>query len=164
MVERRESVEEGSGHVLFVFADDLVLLCEAKEDQLLCLNEGMESFCNSSGQKVSFRKSLMMCSANIRAPEAERLSVCFGVPLKSSFGKYLRHNVISWGRNKDAQKELVEKVCSKLKGWRFKCLSHAGRLTLAQSVLTNLPVFQMQLERLPTWVHRALDRATWNCV
>lgn len=45
------------------FADDLVLLCEVKEDQFLCLIEGLDTFCNSSGQKVNFGKSLMMGSA-----------------------------------------------------------------------------------------------------
>lgn len=45
---------------------------------------------------MNFGKSLMMCSANILAPEAERPSACFEVLLKSSLGKCLGHHVISW--------------------------------------------------------------------
>lgn len=52
----------------------------------------------------------------------------------------------------------------KLDGWRTRCLSRARRITLAQSVLSSLPIFHMQLEKLPYWVHRALDRAMRCCV
>lgn len=57
---------------------------------------------------------------------------------------------------------MVERVHSRLEGWKVRCLSRAGKLTLAQSVLTWLPIFQMQLERLPSWVH--WDKAVRSCV
>lgn len=42
--------------------------------------------------------------------------------------------------------------------------SRARRLTLAQSVLGSLPIFQMQIGRLSAWVYSTLDKATRSCV
>lgn len=50
----------------------------------------------------------------------------------------------------------------KLAGWKTRCLSCAGRLTLAQSVLSNMAAFHMQLQRLPTRIHNELDKAIDN--
>lgn len=100
------------------FADDLILFTEAKEDQLICIKEGLELFCKSSGQKVNYIKSSMICSSNISHAEVEKLSSCFGVPLKGSLGKYLGHHVLSGGRNDIAHKELVKRVQARLDGWQ----------------------------------------------
>lgn len=146
------------------FADDLILFSEAREDQLLCIKEGLELFCRSSGQKVNFGKSSMLFSGNIEETEAKRLSELMGIPITAKLGKYLGHHVRHHGRNGEGHKELVERVNGRLEGWKTRCLSRAGRIMLAKSVMSSLPIFQMQLERLPTWVHKALDRAVRNCV
>lgn len=39
----------GPGLNYLFFADDLLFFSEAYEDQLLCLREGLERFCSSSG-------------------------------------------------------------------------------------------------------------------
>lgn len=106
----------------------------------------------------------MLCSTNVHPLEVKRLSELLGVPLTESLGKYLGHRALYKGINVEGHKELVECVQGRLEGWKIKCLSRAGRLTLAQSVLTSLPIFQMQLEKLPTWVHKALDRAVRCCL
>lgn len=38
---------------------------------------------------------------------------------------------------------LLEKVQLKLDDWKSKCLSNAGRLTLAKSVINGMCVFKM---------------------
>lgn len=37
------------------------------------------------------------------------------------------------------------------------------QITLAKFVLISIPIFLMQLERLPCWVHKALDRSMKGC-
>lgn len=101
----------------------------------------------------------MLCSANISSLEAKMLSELLEIPLTASLGKYLGHRILHRGRNVEGHRELVEFVQGRLKGWKIKCLSRARRLTLAQSVLSSLPIFQMQLEQLLSWAHKALDRA-----
>lgn len=60
--------------------------------------------------------------------------------------------------------ELLKQVQAKFEWWKLNFLSRAGRLTLAQSVLWSLPIFNMQLERLSVWVHKDLDRTMRRCV
>lgn len=107
--------------------DDLIF-SESKEDELLCIKQGIEQFCKASGQKVNYSKSSMLWSSNISAVEAKRLGDCVGAPLKHSLGKYLGHHVLSRGRSGDAHKELIDRVCSKFDGWRVRCLSREAEL------------------------------------
>lgn len=46
-----------------------------------------------------------------------------------------------------------------MEGWKAKCMSRAGRITLAQSILNNMTIFHMQLQRLPSKIHKELDKA-----
>lgn len=92
----------------------------------------------------------MLCSANVHHEEAKRLSDFLGIPLTECLGKYLGHRVIHRGMNVVGHKELIERVHGRLEGWKIKFLSRAGRLMLAQSVLSSLPIFQVQLEKLPS--------------
>ncbi|KAJ3683983.1 hypothetical protein LUZ61_013147 [Rhynchospora tenuis] len=44
---------------------------------------------------------------------------------------------------------LLDRMWSKLAGWKCSMLSHAGRLVLIKSVLTSLPVYYMTTVKLP---------------
>lgn len=79
-------------------------------------------------------------------------------------GKYLGHHIAVDGKNKERHKELLQKVHNRIEGWKLKYLSRAGRLTLAHSVVGSLPIFNMQVKRLPTWVHKELDKSMRKCV
>lgn len=87
-----------------------------------------------------------------------------GIPRTCHLGKYLGHHLLHCGRNRDAHVYLVERAKKRLEGWKLRCVSRAGRLTLAQSVLGSISIFHMQMEKLPTWVHKDLDRAMRRCV
>lgn len=52
----------------------------------------------------------------------------------------------------------------RLEGWKLKCLSRAVRITMAKSVLNSIPIFHMQLEKMPTCVHKELNKAVRKCV
>lgn len=45
-----------------------------------------------------------------------------------------------------------------------KILSKAGKITLSKSVLSSIPNFFMQLERLPSKMHKELDMLVHNYV
>lgn len=106
----------------------------------------------------------MLFSSNVSVAETERLSRVVGIPLTKKVGKYLGHHIAMNGKNKKKHKELLRKVQNRIEGWKLRCVSKAGRLTLAQTVLGSLPIFNMQVERLPFWVHEDLDKASRKCV
>lgn len=79
-------------------------------------------------------------------------------------GKYLGCNIVHRGNNREAQKALLHCINNRIEAWKIKCLSKARRLTLAQSVLGRIPIFNMQLGRLPSRFLKKLDRAARMCL
>lgn len=146
------------------FADDLLLFAEATPEQAWCIREGLENFCKASGQKVSFNKSLLFVSPNVRRQAAEELSNILQVPLTEKLGRYLGHDLIHKGWSGHLQGTLIQKAKRKLEGWKSSCLSRAGRLTMAKAVLNNIANFHMQGQRLSAGTHRELDRLVQQCI
>lgn len=71
----------GPGLNYLFFADDLLLLSDACEDQLSCIKEGLDCFCSCSSQRINFQKSSMFFSSNVSKEDAHRLSSLMGIPL-----------------------------------------------------------------------------------
>lgn len=69
--EDNESFSQRSRSVIRFFADDLILFSEVVDDQLQYLKEGLGLFCQSSGQRVNFGKSAMLCLENVHPLEAK---------------------------------------------------------------------------------------------
>ncbi|KAL5746524.1 hypothetical protein ACOSP7_027670 [Xanthoceras sorbifolium] len=75
------------------FADDLILFGNANVNQAAIMKECMDSFCAISGQQISYNKSRVYCSSNVKDSLAKLIyNVCeslgtrdldkyFGVPL-----------------------------------------------------------------------------------
>lgn len=59
-------------------------------------------------------------------------------------------------RKRDFQ-PLLEKFERRLQGWKAKLISRGGRIQLARSVLSALPVYYMACFRLPKWVIKRID-------
>ncbi|XP_028804491.1 uncharacterized protein LOC114759480 [Neltuma alba] len=57
-------------------------------------------------------------------------------------------------------KYIIDKVQHKLSGWKASSLSLAGRITLAQSVLSSIPLYTMQTTRLPASICDKLQLLT----
>ncbi|KAK1282985.1 hypothetical protein QJS10_CPB22g00578 [Acorus calamus] len=52
---------------------------------------------------------------------------------------------------------LISRFEKRLDGWKGKLLSMGGRLTLIQSVFSNLPIFYLSIFKAPTGVLQILD-------
>nr|AID60103.1 hypothetical protein [Brassica napus] len=60
--------------------------------------------------------------------------------------------------NKETFGAVIEKVSSKLAGWKRRFLSLAGRITLTKSVLSSVPVHTMSTIALPSSTLNQLDK------
>lgn len=79
-------------------------------------------------------------------------------------GRYPGHRLIHKRRGGYDFDDILQKVRDRFDGWKTKVLSRAARLTLAQSMLSNMGAFHMQLQRLPRRVHKEFDKAIKSCV
>ena len=131
------------------FADDLILFAEASVAQIRVIRDVLETFCTASGQKVSLSKSKIYFSKNVSRELGKMISDVSGIASTCDLGKYLGMPVLQKRINKETYGELLEKISSKLSGWRERTLSFAGRLTLTKAVLTAIPVHSMSTIILP---------------
>lgn len=131
------------------FTDDLVIFSEASVEQLRIVMECLDKFCKSSGQRVNFQKSQLFCSNNVNVDLATNLSTVSNIPLTTDLGHYLGVPSVHGKVNSASFGSVIERMSSKLAGWKSKSLSIAGRCVLAQSVLSTIPLYPMQTFILP---------------
>ncbi|CAL2255075.1 unnamed protein product [Prunus armeniaca] len=136
------------------FADDLILFGEATIDQAWLMKQCLDDFCQLSGQRVSFEKSMIFVSPNTNSELANAIVAISGSPLTASLGKYLGVPLIHTRVNKQTYQEVIAKVQMRLASWKSHTLSMAGRITLLQSVTAAIPIYTMQTAKLPMSLNR----------
>lgn len=125
------------------FADDLILFTEASVTQIRIIRSVLERFCGASRQKVSSEKSKIFFSNNGSRDLEKLISDESGIKSTRVLGKYLSMQVLQKRMNKETFAEILERVSSRLDGWKGRVLSFAGRLTLTKAVLASIPVHSM---------------------
>ncbi|KAG7566501.1 Reverse transcriptase domain [Arabidopsis suecica] len=140
------------------FADDLILFAEASVAQIRVIRGVLESFCTASGQKVSLEKSKIFFSDNVSRDLGRLISEESGIASTRELGRYLGMPILQKRINKDTFGDILEKMSSRLSGWRERTLSFAGRLTLTKAVLTAIPVHSMSTIILPKSTLKQLDK------
>lgn len=140
------------------FADDLILFAEASVAQIRVIRRVLEHFCAASGQKVSLEKSKIFFSENVSRDMEKLITDASGIKSTRDLGKYLGMPVLQKRINKNTFGEVLERVSSRLAGWKGRCLSFAGRLTLTKGVLSSIPVHTMSIISLPKSTLGQLDK------
>ncbi|KAH9770621.1 reverse transcriptase domain-containing protein [Citrus sinensis] len=140
------------------FADDLLLLAEASNDQAQFITEVLDSFCLSSGAKVNKTKTQVFFSHNVLGPTAHALSNELGFTVTADLGKYLGMPLLHGRITKATYQEILDKVDQRLSGWSASHLSLAGRITLTQSVLQDVLIYAMQSTSLPASTTSKLEQ------
>jgi len=110
-----------------------------------CLN----LFCEASGQKINNQKTQIFFSKNVDQQLREDILQHTRYTLVISLGKYLGANIDPGRTTRGKFNHIIEKIQSRLSGWKHQCLSLAGRLTLSKSVLSSIPYYHMQYAKLP---------------
>lgn len=132
-----------------LFASDMVLFTEATEEQVLTIKECLEEFSAASGQKVSLNKSQIYFSNNVNDEEAKNISSIAAMERTQDLGKYLGVPSIHGRITRNMFASLLERIDSRLEGWKTKFLSFAGRQVLAKFVISSIPYYAMQSTLLP---------------
>jgi hypothetical protein len=145
-----------------LFADDLLIFGKSIVSVTACIKSCLEKYCKWSGQLINASKSSIRFSKNILPSKIETISNIF--PYSSNHGTslYLGLPILMGNFKKRAFQGIIDKVKSRIEGWRAKTLSQAGRLTLIKSVAAALPSYAMSTFLLPTSFRFELDRIFKN--
>ena len=131
---------------------------------LATLRTTLECYCILSRQKNNLDKFDLFCSPNMSREDQESLASQLQVNFVVNPSKYLGVNFKLSERWVADFHYLVEKLQSKLQGWKAKFLSQVGRTNLISSVLQSMPLYTFSCFRVPDTVCDKLDattRAIW---
>jgi hypothetical protein len=132
-----------------LFADDSLFFCRATKAETSSIKDIIQHYQEASGQMVNMEKSELMFSK--RVPEEDKRDIAQILPMKKvdTFSKYLGMPT-EIGRSKHQVFNYIsDRVWKKLKGWKEKKLSFAGRGTLLKAVAQAIPTYIMSCFLLP---------------
>ncbi|KAL5559046.1 hypothetical protein UlMin_035257 [Ulmus minor] len=147
-------------HHLF-FADDIFLMGKCTVNEAFYFKDCLDTFCSWSRQSFNPRKSNIFFSSKASGQSSGLISALLGFDKISPSSAYLGLPLFRSGRSNDFN-FLVEKMESKLAGWKSKVLSKAKRLVLIKSIALSLPVYTMQSMKLPKFICSKLDAIIRN--
>jgi ribonuclease HI len=131
------------------FADDSLLFSRATLEDCAKIQEILSTYEKASGQQVNRDKTTLFFSKGTSMHIQDSIKVTLGVPIIRQYEKYLGLPSLV-GRNRSASfSQIKEKVWSKLKGWKEKLLSQAGREILIKAVAQAIPTYSMSCFKLP---------------
>ncbi|KAL5832762.1 hypothetical protein ACOSQ3_016436 [Xanthoceras sorbifolium] len=90
------------------------------------MKDCLDTFCGFSGQQVSFSKSQVLYSNNVRDYEAKCIARVCGSPITKDLGKYYGITLIHGRTNKNTYQEILEKSHKRLASCKSSSLSIAG--------------------------------------
>ena len=146
----------GISHLFF--ADDLMLFAKANKASAKSIKKVLSQFCKESGQLVSVEKSRVYFSPYVLLSVREDICEVLDIYETSCIGKYLgfplNHRGTAWNR----YNFIVERLISKLSGWKAKFLSFVGRTVLIKSIMAAIPNHVMQGVALRSHLCEKLDK------
>ena len=140
-----------------LFANDSFLFFKKDDHSLDTLQKILEWYCIVLGQCINLSKFDLYCSPNMPIEEQKALAQTLKVNLIQNPSKYLGINFKLRGNKVADFQFLIEKLNSKLQGWKAKFLSQAGRTTLISSVLQSLPPYTFSYFRVFEQVCNKMD-------
>ena len=139
-----------------LFADDTIIFCEARKEQLTALSWILAWFEASSGLRINLAKSVLIPVGEVE--EIEEMTVELGCRVGSLPSVYLglplgaHHKAISMWDG------VEERMWRRLAQWKRQYISKGGRITLIKSTLASLPIYHLSLFRMPKIVAKRLEK------
>ena len=115
---------------------------------------------------VNLEKSRAMVSRMVPIQKRVRLATTSSISFAGNLGNYLRYPLIQ-GRMKKADFQfLIDKMRTRLSGWKGKLLNKASKLTLSKVVLPVMLVYNMQsmwmLKSICDHIDKLIHNFIWN--
>ncbi|KAL0324632.1 UNVERIFIED_CONTAM: putative ribonuclease H protein [Sesamum calycinum] len=140
------------------FADDSLIFCKASE-VLMGIGGILGVYECSSRQTVNFEKSQMVFNTNVIHECQLTLAGILNVCIVKHLEKYLGLPSVLGHSKKIVFQGILEKIWTRLLGWKEKLLSTAGKEVLIKAVLQSIPTYVMQCFLLPINLLRQIQVA-----
>ena len=150
----RENVEVS--HLFFT--NNLMLFAKASDKGSEAIKDVLDIFCEESGQRMSYEKSCIYFSPNVPTPLKDKIYENSNIQATKNLGKYLGFPIRHKGAPRNQFNFVVERVLTKLAGWKAKFLYFVGQTVLIKSVTATIPNYVMQGAALPTHLRDELDK------
>ncbi|XP_019257785.1 PREDICTED: uncharacterized protein LOC109236002 [Nicotiana attenuata] len=138
-----------------LYADDTLVFCDAKEEELRHLKIILTIFEAVSGLHVNWRKSLIFPVNEVTA--IQRLTGVLGCTVGTLPTTYLGLPLGSKNKSLDIWSRVLERCEKRLAKWKSQYISLGGRVTLVNSVLDALPTYMMSLFPIPTKIEKRIN-------
>ena len=132
-----------------LFADDIILFAEADEEQARVISGCLQQFCAHSEAKLSTSKLKVLFSPNVLENQSRTICNILEMSSADDLGKYLGVPTMNGRVTRTQFRYLLDRIEKILAGWKTKCLSLTGRITLIQSTIETIPAYAMQTTKLP---------------
>jgi hypothetical protein len=139
------------------FADDSLLFTKATTTACEKILSILRQYEEASGQQVNRDKTTIFFSKATPFASQSAIKDLLNVPIIRQYERYLGLPSLI-GRNRaESFTQIKERVWKKLKGWKEKLLSQAGREVLIKAVAQAIPAYSMSCFRLPIQLCRELE-------
>ncbi|KAK9278524.1 hypothetical protein L1049_028092 [Liquidambar formosana] len=129
--------------------DDLFILCRASNSSVIFALHYLETYGSWLGQSVNMDKSLVHYSKNFGGREAGASSFLLNFCKVDATAIYLGLPLFMGISKKQSFNSIVERIHSRINGWKSRTLSQAGRATLIRSVASAILTYTMSTFNLP---------------
>lgn len=129
----------------FSFADDMIILCKAYLTTLQVVAGTLERYETVSGQKVNKEKSAIYFHKRLSQGVVVMAKVDIAILRKEFSFTYLIIPIFHMKKNKLFYQSIMNKISTKLQGWKGKILSYGGRAVLTKHVLQRIPIHYLSV-------------------
>lgn len=142
--------------VLIQYVGDTIFFCEPKKSISRNIGFIWKLFEWASGLKISIDKSeLYYLGPNLH--KAVWPASILGCKVGTLPFRYLGLTLHSKKLRKEDWSPVINRIDMRIEGWKAKLLCQGGRLTLVNSVLTNLSLFYLTIFKAPQWILQRVE-------
>jgi hypothetical protein len=122
-----------------LFADDSLLFCRSNWNEWRVISQLLQRYEMASGQKLNNEKTFIFYSINTPQDFKDLIHSTAGIPAVASFERYLGLPAMVGRLKQRTFAGIVSRVRKRLKDWKEKSLSQAGREILLKAVAQAIP-------------------------
>uniref|UniRef100_A0A803QJL6 Reverse transcriptase domain-containing protein n=1 Tax=Cannabis sativa TaxID=3483 RepID=A0A803QJL6_CANSA len=149
---------DGPAITHLMFADDVMLFGKATVKEATGFLKCLQEYCSASGQAVNYHKSTVYFSKGVSTGVAREIADLLNMKRMKKDATYLGLPLFkSLNRSKDLY-FLVDRALQRVKIWKTRLLSKAGRACLIQSVGSSLTSYVAASDPIPRNIAQKVDK------